>query len=286
MTNAATLFSASGPLRGQWLAVACADQIQAGPVAVRLLGNDLVLWRSPSGAVVAAPDRCTHSRRPLSKGSVDEGRLVCAKHGWTFGDAGRCVFKPSGLPITENAHLQTHPCTERHGLVWVCLGEPQAPVVELAGPDDEDNRSGHCEVSVWHANAARIMDAALAQPDSECGSVWTEMPFVIHRVLPAEDGAERHALLTCAPVDGRSSLVASVVWTRGEAGSDAATAATAVKAALGKVRSAVEIADAERGPLSSAEIAPAEGSDPGGWKHRLVSLTQQEARAESQVATG
>lgn len=124
MTSALTVLSAAGPLGHQWFAVARSANVQDAPAAARLLRRDLVLWRSPSGAVVAAPDRCTHSKGDLTKGEVNDGRLVCPKHGWTFGDGGRCVFKPSGLPINDRAHLKIHPCVERYGLVWVSLDNP------------------------------------------------------------------------------------------------------------------------------------------------------------------
>ena len=57
-------------LRYHWYAVAESADLGGPPVAVRLLGRDLVLWRSASGDVVAAPDRCPHREAPLSGGTV------------------------------------------------------------------------------------------------------------------------------------------------------------------------------------------------------------------------
>lgn len=57
-------------LRHQWHPVAESTDLAADeetPIGVRLLGEDYVLWRSPDGAVVAAPDRCPiASRRSAS----------------------------------------------------------------------------------------------------------------------------------------------------------------------------------------------------------------------------
>jgi phenylpropionate dioxygenase-like ring-hydroxylating dioxygenase large terminal subunit len=47
------------------------------PLGIRLLGVDYVVWRGPDGAIVAAPDRCTHRESPLSIGSIDAGCLSC-----------------------------------------------------------------------------------------------------------------------------------------------------------------------------------------------------------------
>ena len=86
-------------LRHHWYPVAESTDLGAtgaeAPVAVTLLGAEYVLWRGPDGAVVAAPDRCTHRESPLSIGTVAGGCLTCPYHGWTFGARGACVLVPS-----------------------------------------------------------------------------------------------------------------------------------------------------------------------------------------------
>jgi phenylpropionate dioxygenase-like ring-hydroxylating dioxygenase large terminal subunit len=148
-------------LRDHWFVVAeCADVADA-PVAVRLLGCDLVIWRSASGDVVAAPDRCTHRGAPLSEGSVDDGCLVCPYHGWRFADQGRCVEVPSsgpGRPVPPAAHLPTVGVDERYGLVWVCLGEPTAEIPRMAAEDDPAYRRINSGVEVWSTSALRMTD--------------------------------------------------------------------------------------------------------------------------------
>ena len=42
-------------LRDYWYVVGEGADVTPGPRSVRLLGRDLVVWRSPDGAVVAAP---------------------------------------------------------------------------------------------------------------------------------------------------------------------------------------------------------------------------------------
>ena len=61
-------FSDHEVLRHYWYPVAEPDDVIDGPHAVTLLGEKLVLWRSPAGTVVAAPDRCPHREAPLSIG--------------------------------------------------------------------------------------------------------------------------------------------------------------------------------------------------------------------------
>ena len=114
-------------LRHQWYVVAEGVDVTDAPVQVRLLGQSYVLWRSSDGSLVAAPDRCPHRESPLSIGTVDNGRLTCPYHGWSFGDGGRCVEIPSSgtdRPIPPAAHLPVVNVEERYGLVWICPDEP------------------------------------------------------------------------------------------------------------------------------------------------------------------
>src|SRR5215203_4950566 len=83
-------------LENYWHVVAEVADVGSEPLAVRLLARDLVLWRGPSGGLVAAPDRCPHREAPLSSGVVHDGCLSCPYHGWTFGAEGRCA-SPSGM---------------------------------------------------------------------------------------------------------------------------------------------------------------------------------------------
>jgi nitrite reductase/ring-hydroxylating ferredoxin subunit len=266
MTSAVMAFRADGPLSRRWLPVACSADIADGPAAVRLLDRGLVLWRSPSRFVVAAPDKCTHSKGDLTRGEVTDGRLVCPKHGWTFGDEGHCVFKPSGLPIAEKAHLKTHPCTEQYGLVWVSLEEPADPVTDLAWDRDDRYRRIHCAVSVWQSNPVRIIETLLAEANSSFVDVGAEVPFMVRGTLKSADGIAHHRLVACAPVDNRKSLVTSVVWTSsGEP--DDAKIVDEVTADLDRVRAAVE---SEGGPSTAAEHTTA-----ADWKRRLLDFVGQ-----------
>lgn len=268
MTSTVVAFSSTGPFGRQWLPVACSPDVGGGPAAVRLMGRDLVLWRSPDGSVVAAPDKCTHSKGDLTKGEVNDGRLVCPKHGWTFGDGGRCVFKPSGLPINDRAHLKTHSCTERYGLIWVCLGDPTGAVIDLPWDGDERYRRIHTDASVWHSNPIQIIELLLAQSDSPFVDSTADLPFVVQGAFTSDDGAEHRRLVSCTPMDSRTSLVTTIVWTTSDApGADATIIAEAM-ADLGRVR---PDAESQAAPTPTVEIASGE-EDTGSaeWKRRLL----------------
>lgn len=160
-SDASQILTGSAALRGFWHVVAQGDQLDGGPLAVRLLGDDYVVFRDSDGAVVAAPDRCPHREAPLSAGRIEAGCLVCPYHGWTFGASGRCVRVPSSapdVPVPPKSHLPTVHATERYGLVWLCPGEPMAGIPEMAADDDPAYRRINSGVEIWNVSATRMTD--------------------------------------------------------------------------------------------------------------------------------
>jgi len=155
------ILCSSEALANAWHPVARSVEVAAQPVQVTLLARQVVLWRTTSGSVFAAPDRCPHREAPLSAGTVHDGCLTCPYHGWTFGDEGRCVRVPSasdGVPPPPRAHLNGYECDERYGLVWVCLGIPSAPIPHIAEEDDPTFRRINTPVDIWKVSATRMVD--------------------------------------------------------------------------------------------------------------------------------
>jgi phenylpropionate dioxygenase-like ring-hydroxylating dioxygenase large terminal subunit len=76
----------------RWWYVACrSTALRRRPLARRLLGMPLVLFRDAGGQPAALLDRCPHRNLPLSLGRVlASGRLECAYHGWQLDASGRC----------------------------------------------------------------------------------------------------------------------------------------------------------------------------------------------------
>ncbi|MBS0443002.1 MAG: aromatic ring-hydroxylating dioxygenase subunit alpha [Proteobacteria bacterium] len=105
-----------------------ASALGAAPVAVRVLGDDFVLWRDDAGMPRAAPDRCPHRGTRLSLGRVCSGQIECPYHGWRFDGAGRCVHIPAlpGFTPPASHGLATHALSEAHGLLWLHLQDDAA----------------------------------------------------------------------------------------------------------------------------------------------------------------
>jgi phenylpropionate dioxygenase-like ring-hydroxylating dioxygenase large terminal subunit len=125
-------------LAGEWFALAWSREVVAGRLlGRRLLGLDVVLWRSPQG-IHCWRDLCVHRGAQLSLGKQCGDRLVCPYHAWEYNSSGQCVFIPShpGQPPPAKARAQTYQTRERYGIVWVCIGEPLGGLPRFPYGDD------------------------------------------------------------------------------------------------------------------------------------------------------
>lgn len=123
-----------------WHPVAGVAELEAQNVlAVRLLGEDIVLWQV-EGQPLAWQDLCIHRGTRLSLGQVQADTLHCPYHGWVYDKAGRCIHMPAHPEQTPpaRARVKTYRARQRYGLVWVTLGEPQHDVPPF--PQWEDDR--------------------------------------------------------------------------------------------------------------------------------------------------
>src|SRR6478609_3211576 len=123
--------------------VACQSaELSDGPLARKVLGVPLVLFRAHGGKAAALLDRCPHRNVPLSLGRVVAGgRLECAYHGWQFEDGGRCAHIP-GLIGGEGKERRAPAVAarERDGFVWVYPeldAEPEGEPFALPAADTD-----------------------------------------------------------------------------------------------------------------------------------------------------
>lgn len=113
-------------LRNCWYAAAWDDEVSETPLARTILGEPVVLFRTPGGRLCALEDRCCHRALPLSMGRVEGETLQCGYHGLRFDADGRCVAVPGQTTIPPGARVRAFPLVERHGWVWIWMGEADA----------------------------------------------------------------------------------------------------------------------------------------------------------------
>lgn len=121
-------------LRRYWLPVALAQELnEENPTKlVRILGEDLVLFRDLKGRVGLISDRCAHRGASLFYGNVEERGIACAYHGWLYSVDGDCLECPAE-PADSKFHLTVkqkgYPVQKFIGLYWTYMGPKPAPLI-------------------------------------------------------------------------------------------------------------------------------------------------------------
>jgi phenylpropionate dioxygenase-like ring-hydroxylating dioxygenase large terminal subunit len=146
--------------RTHWHPVALSEALASAPLAARLLGEDLVLWRGPDGQARAWADRCPHRGARLSLGRVCEGELECPYHGWHFSPEGQCTRVPAlpGFVPPAGHRAQAHGCREAHGLVWVQLDAADVQLPAFDAENDARLRKLNCGPYEVRTSAPRIVE--------------------------------------------------------------------------------------------------------------------------------
>ena len=136
-------------LRRYWLPVAATSELRPGTVLpVRVLGEDLAVFRTTGGTLGLLDARCPHRGASLVHGIVDDCTIRCAYHGWRFDAAGACVEMPAlagdGARLRERARTRAYRVDELGGLVSNARGRGLMIAFDL--PDHELRGKAHAKI--------------------------------------------------------------------------------------------------------------------------------------------
>lgn len=135
-------------MRYFWHPVLPAVQLKDEPKRLRVLGENLVLFRTRDGQLGLVSERCPHRGASLACGMIEEGAIRCCYHGWKFDLSGRCLETPAERPesrLKERVKIDAYPVQELGGLVWGYLGAQPAPLLprfEFLMPEKYDHDVG------------------------------------------------------------------------------------------------------------------------------------------------
>jgi 5,5'-dehydrodivanillate O-demethylase len=121
-------------LRRYWQPVEASEYVTRKPRRIKVMGEELVIYRGASGKPVLMQLRCAHRSLALDYGRVEGDSLRCAYHGWLYDRTGQCLAQPAepdGSSFKEKIKLKSYPTQELSGLVFGYMGPEPAPLLPL-----------------------------------------------------------------------------------------------------------------------------------------------------------
>jgi nitrite reductase/ring-hydroxylating ferredoxin subunit len=138
-------------LRRFWQPVAMTSELSDVPLAVRLLGEDLVLFRTLRGELGLVERHCCHRGSSLEYGICTEEGISCCYHGWLYATDGRILETPNDPDsrVAGKYFLGAYPVHEFRGLIFTYMGPPdeKPEFPHFDSYDEPDNEMVPCSIS-------------------------------------------------------------------------------------------------------------------------------------------
>jgi 5,5'-dehydrodivanillate O-demethylase len=119
--------------RCYWQPIASIFELQKNPVKkVRILGENLVVYRNLSGGFGLIDSKCPHRLAGMELGIPDQQGIRCAYHGWYFNEAGKCLdtpLEPEGSKLASKVCIKSYPVQEMAGMIWGYMGKQPVPLL-------------------------------------------------------------------------------------------------------------------------------------------------------------
>jgi nitrite reductase/ring-hydroxylating ferredoxin subunit len=133
-------------LRRYWQPACLSDELTDLPLKVRILCEDLVLFRDGQGRVGCLDPHCAHRGTSLEYGRIEDRGIRCCYHGWLYDAQGHCIEMPceqAGYAEKMDVWQPAYPVHEYGGLVFLYMGPPEKQplfpmfdIIDTRGRDD------------------------------------------------------------------------------------------------------------------------------------------------------
>jgi 5,5'-dehydrodivanillate O-demethylase len=152
-------------LRSFWHPVYVARKLAAGKaVPVRILSEDLTLYRGESGTAHLVGAHCAHRATLLHTGWIEGERIRCMYHGWCYDGSGRCTERPAELDSgPPKIKIAGYPTREYAGLIFAYMGDGPAPEFELPRKDVFERPDGilYARSEIWKCNWFQMVENSM-----------------------------------------------------------------------------------------------------------------------------
>ena len=184
-----TLVGADQPagqlLRHYWMPAALAVELDGPrPVApVRLMGEDLVLFRREDKTLGLMSRFCPHRGVDLCYGRLEGGGIRCSFHGWHFDQTGQCTEQPAepdGSRMHERIKIASYPAVEKNGVIWAYMGPGEPPAFPALDCFRAPDTHVFAFKGLWECNWLQALEIGIDPAHAS----------FLHRFLQDEDPAD------------------------------------------------------------------------------------------------
>ena len=152
-------------LRRYWMPVATVGEMrERWTKRVRLMGEDLVLFRDRSSNFGLIGEFCPHRRASLAYGIPEADGIRCPYHGWKFDGSGQCTDQPNepaGSTFKDRITTAGYPVSEMGGMLWGYLGPLPAPLIPRLDGFVAAGAIRHVGEAIVPCNWLQIMENSL-----------------------------------------------------------------------------------------------------------------------------
>ena len=185
-------------MRRYWHPVGAVAELEdRATKAVRLLGEDLVLYRDRSGTYGLIDRVCAHRRVDLTYGIPEEHGLRCMYHGWMYDETGQCIEQPFEETVhpdgrfKEKVKLTGYPVDQAGGLLFAYLGPAPVPFLPHWDLFERHDLVRHIGFQLLDCSWLQCMENSLDPVHTEWLHGWltvSEQEKLGQALAPTSDG--------------------------------------------------------------------------------------------------
>lgn len=130
-------------IRNQWYVILESREVTRNMIAVKRMGEELILWRDADGKAHCLVDRCCHRGVALSAGKLIGDHVQCPFHGLEYDGDGKCTLIPANsraAAVSQNYRVPSYPVYEAHGWVWIWWGAAVGAAADDGPAPERDAR--------------------------------------------------------------------------------------------------------------------------------------------------
>ena len=137
-----------------WYVICRKDEIDENKILLKyVFDQEIIIWKKKE-RIMAWENLCIHRGSRLSLGSIKNGILICAYHGWEYNQDAQCVKIPSqpDIKIPKKACVKNYKVIEKMNMVWINLSKDTNDFVNIK--EFNENNFNHVASGPYIMNAS------------------------------------------------------------------------------------------------------------------------------------